>query len=94
MQLWLSLDCATRRRIADAWETTRNAIVDVDGKPVWSKVQFPISAVIAVLLDLEWQQVSSTRWVDPEGTSWELSDHPADLRLFSDHLLKLSTDAA
>ena len=54
VQPWLSLDCDMRVRIADAWDVTRNAIVDADGKPSWNKVQFPIAFVIAVLLDLEW----------------------------------------
>ena len=94
IQLWLSLDNDLRGRIANAWESTRSAIVDVEGKPVRNKIQSPIAAIIAVLLDLQRQPVSSTLWIDPQGTSWELSDHPADLRLFTEHLLKLSTDAA
>ena len=88
IELWLTMDLALRSRVQTHWQSIRESIFDAAGKVSWNKIKFPVASVIGTLLERNWNPKTSAHWIDPAGVSWVLSDEPADLRLFNEHVYK------
>ncbi len=91
VQLWHSSELQEERRAVErAWEKLRANLMAAKSR--WGRARGPISAVICTLMDLGWSPVAPSRWVDPDGESFDLDAFDVDQLL--DFELRGSLDQA
>ena len=47
------------------------AEIDAEKRMYWYKIKGPIGAIIGTPMDIGWNPVSPTKWVDDDGNTWE-----------------------
>eukprot|EP00973_Karenia_brevis_P040724 5636488-Karenia_brevis.AAC.1 len=57
-------------------------------KTRWRLARGLIGSVIATLLDMVWQPLSSTQWKDPEDSLWVLADSPVDAAALKEEMMR------
>ena len=75
LKLWKAMP-RIRLSATKAWMSLREKLIP---KHRWLRVKGPIAGLQSLLRDVGWVPTLPTRWEDPEGQQWVLSDGPSGL---------------
>ena len=71
-QVWSRLPVLRQPAIRRAWDQAAKKLGRLPPNQRWKQVAGPITATIAVLLDIGWLPLQPDSWVDTAGSTWDL----------------------
>ena len=93
--MWMSVSRelkSMKKAVETVWEKWRTRLQN--GKSRWNKVTGHMAAVVATLLQIEWEPLGPWKWRSPDGQTWEVDPWHEEIREeLKETLLEYLTEA-